>query len=412
MYKYILLILTFAPLQTYSQTKRVLYLGNSYTYANNMPQIVADIASSMNDTLLFDSNTPGGYTLQGHSTNAVSLEKISKGTWDFVVLQEQSQRPALSLNQVVANVFPYAKTLDSFIHEYNLCCETMFFMTWGRKNGDSYYCPEWPPVCTYEGMDSLLRLRYMMMADSNNAVVSPVGAVWRHIRECYPEIELYTSDESHPSPAGSYAAACCFYTAIFQEDPTLISYNFTLNDLEANKIKNATKLVVYDSLLNWHIGEYQLHADFDYEKIEGNTYQFYNLSQNADSFLWMFDEETDTTENPIYTFETPEIHNILLTAYNSCDTSYSNQSIIIEPSNIRNDKFSKFSFSQENNRIVFENLPNGNVDIQIFDISGRKKYEFTKNLGRNAITPKLPRGTYIIKLKDKKEVFTEKIIVW
>ena len=100
------------------QTKKsVLFLGNSYTYVNNLPQITADIATSMNDTLLFDSNTPGGYTLQGHSTNATSLSKIMVGNWNYVVLQEQSQLPSFDIVQVETDVFPYAHTLDSLINE-------------------------------------------------------------------------------------------------------------------------------------------------------------------------------------------------------------------------------------------------------------------------------------------------------
>ena len=190
-----------------SNIKRALFLGNSYTYVNNLPQMVADVASSTGDSLIFDSNTPGGYTLEGHSTNATSLAKIAMGNWDYVVLQEQSQRPSFPINQVITDVFPYARFLDSVINAQNICAETAFYMTWGRKNGDASNCAVWPPVCTYSGMDSLLRLRYMMMADSNDAIVSPVGAVWNFIRQNYPLIELYQADESHPSVAGSYAAA-------------------------------------------------------------------------------------------------------------------------------------------------------------------------------------------------------------
>ncbi len=140
-------------------TKRVLFLGNSYTNVNNLPQMLADVASSVGDVVTFDSNTPGGYTLQGHSTNASSLSKIAIGNWDYVVLQEQSQLPSFSNTQVANSVFPYAHYLDSLINAQNPCAETAFYMTWGRKNGDASNCTSWPPVCTYAGMDSLLSLR-------------------------------------------------------------------------------------------------------------------------------------------------------------------------------------------------------------------------------------------------------------
>ena len=172
---FISLILLVVVYNTNAQTKRALFLGNSYTNVNNLPQLTSNAALSAGDTLIVDKNTPGGYTLEGHSTNTTSLNKIMQGDWDFVVLQEQSQRPSFPISQVQQDVFPYANQLDSIINAYNSCAETVFYMTWGRKNGDANNCQFWPPVCTYEGMDSLLNLRYMMMADMNDAIASPVG---------------------------------------------------------------------------------------------------------------------------------------------------------------------------------------------------------------------------------------------
>ena len=126
-------------------------------------------------------------------------------------------------------------------------------MTWGRKNGDASNCANFPPICTYNGMDSLLRLRYMTMADDNEAQVSPVGAVWRHIRTNFSTIELYQSDLSHPSLAGSYAAACTFYTVFFQKNPELISFNGGLSDTDAANIRSSVKTVVFDDLATWNI---------------------------------------------------------------------------------------------------------------------------------------------------------------
>jgi hypothetical protein len=79
------------------QTKRVLFLGNSYTYANDLPQLLADIANSTGKTLIFDMNAPGGYYLGEHLTNPTSLAKIASGNWDNVVLQEQSMALAYSI---------------------------------------------------------------------------------------------------------------------------------------------------------------------------------------------------------------------------------------------------------------------------------------------------------------------------
>lgn len=298
----------------FSQSKRALFLGNSYTNANNLPQIVADIAFSTGDSLIVDMNTPGGYRLKSHSTNVTSLTKIASGNWDFVVLQEQSQLPSFPESQVEVEVYPYAKKLDSIVNIHNACGETVFYMTWGRKNGDASNCPIWPPVCTYYGMDSLLSLRYKTMADTNNALVSPVGAVWKYIRQYHPQINLYQPDESHPSLEGSYAAACCFYTTFFRKDPNLISFNSTLNPAEADLIKDAVKIVVYDSLLKWHIGEYDVYANFNYT-VNNNQVTFNNLSGFASSNKWYFgDGDSSILANPTHLYASSGTFTVTLIA--------------------------------------------------------------------------------------------------
>ncbi len=315
----LLLILTFIitnfVITAQSQTKRVLFIGNSYTYVNNLPQMTADIARSMGDSIFFDSSAPGGYTFQGHTTNSVTLEKIAQANWDFVVLQEQSQYPSFPNSQVETEVFPYAHILDSLINANNSCCETVFYMTWGRKNGDASNCASWPPVCTYSGMDSLLNLRYRMMAENNHAIVSPVGAVWKYIRQNYPSIELYSSDESHPSIAGTYAAACSFYTTLFRKNPELITFTAGLNSTDAENIRRASKTVVYDSIINWHIGEYDPVANFSFVSNQGNSIECTNLSINGSEYLWDFgDGNSSQEENPTHYYTSADSYKILLTA--------------------------------------------------------------------------------------------------
>lgn len=240
------------------ETKKVLFLGNSYTHANNLPQTIADAAASVGKSLIFDMNAPGGYYLGQHTTNAVSLEKIAAGDWDHVVLQDQSL--AMAYPGYFMNNLPASVTLDSIIKSHNPCAQTMYFATWGRKNGGTHLCntpycdpPEWI-VRDYFAMDSDIESNYHFFADSLKASMAPVGAVWRYIRQNHPQIELFTPDESHPTMAGSYAAACCFYTVIFRSDPTLITYNSFIGAADAVLIRNAAKQVVYNHLLEWNVG--------------------------------------------------------------------------------------------------------------------------------------------------------------
>ena len=194
-------------------------------------------------------SAPGGCTFQQHCS--VSLPYIQQGNWDYVVLQEQSQLPSFPESQFMQESYPYAQELCSLIRQYNPDAKIVFYMTWGRKNGDPQNGQYYPPLNTYEGMDSLLHARYLIMAEDNDACVSPVGAVWHSIRDQYPDMELYQSDGSHPSYFGSYVAACSFYTSFTGRNPLDIQWNGTLDGPSADIAKNAAKRVVYDSLSSW-----------------------------------------------------------------------------------------------------------------------------------------------------------------
>ena len=89
--KRLFFVVVFIPIFVFSQqTKEVLFIGNSYTYQNNMPQLVSNIATSFGDTLNYESSLLGGATFNIHSTNSATLSKISQEPWDYVVLQAQS----------------------------------------------------------------------------------------------------------------------------------------------------------------------------------------------------------------------------------------------------------------------------------------------------------------------------------
>lgn len=312
------------------RTKRALFLGNSYTAVNNLPQLTAQLALSAGDTLYTDNHTPGGYTLMGHSTNATSLAKLAQGSWDYVVLQEQSQLPSFPIAQVEAQVFPYARILDSLIHLSNSCAQTVFYMTWGRKNGDAQNCATWPPVCTYSGMDSLLRLRYEQMALRNQALLSPVGAVWNYLRLHHPGIELYQPDESHPSTAGSYAAACCFYTTLFEKDPSLISDNAGLSQSDATAIRLAVKQVVFANKLQWYIGAYAPEATFTYTTSGSRTVTFDNQSLRATNYRWFFgDGNSSVDTNPVHTYAQDGNYIVTLRATSCSQTDSFQRSIAV-----------------------------------------------------------------------------------
>ena len=397
----------------FSQNKRVLFLGNSYTQVNDLPQLLVNIGQSTNDVFIVDSNTPGGHTLQQHNSNSTSIAKINQGNWDFVVLQEQSQLPSFPINQVNTQVFPFAQSLNNLIVSQNPCAETVFYMTWGRQNGDSQNCGFFPPLCTYEGMDDLLRERYMTMTIDNNAITSPVGAVWRYIRNNNPSLNLYSSDESHPSIVGSYAAACTFYTTLTRKDPTLITYNASLSVTDADFIKLAVKNIVYEHLFDWKIGSYDSVSDFSYTNISSSEISFNNNSLNANEFEWNFGDGTTSNEqNPVHNFLNEGEFTVTLTATKCGNTSSFQQIIVI--SNLNNQDYKginlEFFPNPVNEKLTI--ISNDIVDqISIYEINGRLIESIdNKNNATTIDFSNKKEGFYLIKIQSKGEIYTKKII--
>jgi prepilin-type N-terminal cleavage/methylation domain-containing protein len=179
----------------------VLFLGNSYTMANNLPQLISDLAAGAgnNPALTYDTHLVGGATLESLWNDGTSIAKIRQGGWDFVVLQEQSMRPI----EDEGDMDVYARLFCAEIRAVNAI--PLFFMTWARQ-----YAPATQPLLTNA---------YLRITKEQHAEVAPVGMAWQSSLQQYPQLTLHASDGSHPNPTGSYLAACVFYASLYDKSP-------------------------------------------------------------------------------------------------------------------------------------------------------------------------------------------------
>lgn len=389
---YIIAIL-FSCVLLAQDTKKVLFLGNSYTASNNLPSMISSMATSTGNTLTYDSNTPGGYRFMNHVSNTTTINKINANNWDFVALQAQSQETSWEQSQMEVELYPHAASLINTIRTNNACTLPLFYMTWGRENGDANNCAAIPWVCTYEGMDDAIRATYILMAEQNNAQVSPVGAVWRYLRTNVPNIDLYTGDGSHPSLAGSYAAACAFYTMIFKKDPTLITWNSSLPITTANAIKLAAKTIVFDDLNAWDFTAYFNHVT----NINEVTFTSENDYENV---TWNFgDTNSSTQENPVHTYATIGDYQVTLTA-TKCGVEHTyTKTVSITALSISDPTIDKIEIypNPVKNEIHIKNTSNPVINIEIFDVNG--KLVLTKKNELEVITiNELGSGIYFMKL--------------
>ena len=312
-------ILLMTNWMTFAQdSASVLFIGNSYTYQNDLPTILQSVVDAQGDYLLVDSRTQGGATFLTHANNASTYTKINSRNWDYVVLQAQSQEPSFPDGQVDANTLPYAEQIADSVYANNFCSEVMMFMTWGRELGDS----QWQPISSFEGMNERLRLAYLRMADSVEGSTSPVGSAWRYVRENHPTIQLYSGDGSHPSYAGSYLAACTFYASIYRKTPVGTSFIGSLSAQDAQNLQNAAALTVLDSLDFFNLRPVSEHTQAIFSSVNNDpSVSFLNESTKAQTYSWNFGNGmTSLDENPTHSYTSNGTFTVTMIAESPCDT--------------------------------------------------------------------------------------------
>ena len=208
---------------------RVLWIGNSLVYYNDLPKMVAELAKAGGQrSLANEQETPGGCTLEKHWTDGKALKKLAAHKWDFVVLQEQSQKPLTNPKPM----FEYAKKFDAEV----------------RKQGGKtlLYLP-FPLAKAPENQAKLTKLHEDLAAELKARVV-PVGPAWAKAQAEPTPPNLFNNDGVHPNRAGTYLAACAFYAAIYGKSPVGLPGKIGgLSDKEAQQFQAIAWQVVKDA---------------------------------------------------------------------------------------------------------------------------------------------------------------------
>lgn len=259
---------------------KVLFLGNSYTYANDLPKMIEDIAANDNKVFIHESVTPGGCTLFQHVDSQTSMSKIQQGNWDYVVLQEQSQLPSIDYYRH-NSMNPAYKTLYDSIMHYNHNAKVVGYMTWGRRYGgqqcvnfgEGLYCSA--DFVDFNHMQDSLTAAYCENAYATNSYVAPVGEAWKAALASNPSLTLHSSDNSHPSYEGSYLAACVFYSIFWKQSPIGIYHDKQIDASNAELLQTIANDVVFNNLEKWNIKNEKITENF-----ENKNYKITNNPKN------------------------------------------------------------------------------------------------------------------------------------
>jgi hypothetical protein len=176
---------------------KALFIGNSYTFCNNLPGTVKYFASTAGMELEVEMVARGGETLEGHWYSPDSRDLMTRAEWDFVILQEQSTRPVEDPERMLRAA--------ERIHQIVSAQNTILYLTWARK-----HIPE---------MQEQLTSSYERVANKIQGRVAPVGPAWQSLRADHGEVPLYVADNSHPSPLGTYLAGAVIYSTMFGKSP-------------------------------------------------------------------------------------------------------------------------------------------------------------------------------------------------
>lgn len=445
----VLMLLSLFVSSSIARTYRVLYLGNSLTYVNNVPDLVAQIALSHGDTIIWDSNTPGGHKILQHSTNPVSLTKISDRNWDIVIIQAQSQETAFPDFQLDTEIYPPAKFLTDSIHRNNICTRVLFYMPAGWKYGDNLNCAALPEICTYDGQFARIRQTHLNIADSMDAGIIPSGISYRRSRAIDSTIDLWSSDNVHPSIFGSYLTALNMYAAITKQATLGTSYAPSgIGSTTATYLQGIADTVVLDSLDKWKLNRVFVNDSVGFHFVMNYVwpnyfanygFTIYHDHFDTDSFHYRVQLRLDDIDN--YTLDTTigmsTNSDSILFSFNDtiqhCITDYTITQFHISPCNIDtiiqrdyvvceaiHDLPSNLSFNVYPNPVtrMFTveqvSATNKNYDIEITNMKGELVLSTSlKDESKKTVNVEsLQRGIYLLRIFNERAAFTNKLVIY
>lgn len=221
-----LYFLLFISNTTFAQTKtlKVLFVGNSYIYYSNLPQLVSQISEHTQTKLITKKSVAGGVNLNQHWNSKRGLKTktlIENGDFDIVVLQEQSLGTIQNPVRFLADI----KKFSAFIKKHG--ARPYLYATWAREK-----IPQQQKIITQV---------YQQAANENNIGIVLAGETWKLARQQNSNINLYIADGSHPSDLGAFLTACLFVKELSGELPFDLPSEYCIkNNVIETRVYNAT----------------------------------------------------------------------------------------------------------------------------------------------------------------------------
>jgi hypothetical protein len=187
-------------------TLRILFIGNSHTFVNDIPGLVTAMAAKIGCRVTAQSVVAGGQTLEGHWNGPEARGLIEAGWWDFIVLQEQSTRPVIDPDG-------YRRCATQFCELARRDAVPLLYLCWAREDAAA-------------SQNALTAAAIEVHKATKDVEVCPVGEAWRRVRDDRPDLALFT-DGNHASATGSYLTACVFHAVLHRASPVGLPHDIT-----------------------------------------------------------------------------------------------------------------------------------------------------------------------------------------
>jgi hypothetical protein len=236
MLKLILFLLSFSSVvPQFLEAKKILFIGNSYT--SQCSDTITKLFKNESPDWKLTFHTKGGKDLAYHLAEPATEKLIGSQKWDFVILQEQSQKSGLggkSSQGFHNDVASFSKIIR------DTGSTPCLYLTWGRKAGDKKNPKIYP---NYQAMQKKISTAYFKAGKNNQARILPVGLAYSKVKQQDQALfeSLYKKDGSHPSAIGAYVVSSVFWGSLTGQDPTTIKWRGAIEKPKALMLRQAAQ---------------------------------------------------------------------------------------------------------------------------------------------------------------------------
>ena len=250
MKKHILVALLLLSALQPSAQERVLFVGNSLTYYNDMPQLFAGIANDKGYRVEVDSYTVGGTGLAEMLASGEVLRLIESDRWDKLVLQPGTGESSGGSIHTDSSAWVVRRLVDALhaVNPYAKVClyEISNGVTPGDGSGDyDYYLYTQQRIL--DTVTKIARLAEIPLA--------PAGECFREHYATRHDLMLHSVfNDIHPNLAGSYLVACAIFETLYEVPVVPCGYYGNLDQEQAEYLQQIADTVVLPNRERWLMG--------------------------------------------------------------------------------------------------------------------------------------------------------------